>query len=207
MKKIITISIIVVLTICNLVLLIGIGKINRESRNAMNVVVPYVEKYQSLRSNMEKNIRLCSFSIKGTDIYDSTKTAVMIENIFNHNQQVVFIVRTSHRFCKSCIDYCINLFKSDKIRKDFQFVFVLGSRTNNLFKNEIENYNLQKHQVFNCDEIPSRIDYEGFPYLMVVNRDLTIEYCYFPTKGEDKTDIENINMIIDCFSKKYINYE
>ena len=46
-------------------------------------------------------------------------------------------------------------------------------------------------------------DKVGYPYLMVLNKNLEIEYCYFPTKGYEEIDIDNLKMIIDCYAKKY----
>ncbi|MDD6003539.1 MAG: hypothetical protein PUC50_15225 [Bacteroidales bacterium] len=62
---------------------------------------------------------------------------------------------------------------------------------------------IDANQVFNVLSLNVPIDNAGFPYFMVLNKNLEIEYCYFPTKGYETTDIENLNMILDCYAKKY----
>lgn len=191
--------IIILLIVCNLILLYTIHRDRIKAETSLNVLYPYAQKFSFLENNIKHNIKYSSYYIKDTIIEDSIK----LSGLFSENKKALFILRLSERYCNSCVKYSLNIMDSIRHNSELPIIYFTGFQNKHRLNFELEDLNLEDKKCYNIPFIETPIDYEGFPYLMVLNKDLMIEYCYFPSKGSDDIDIENINMIIDCYAKKY----
>ena len=203
MKDKILYLIVGVLLVCDIMLLYVIRQNKIESDSSMEILYPYAQKYTILRRNAEHFIKYSNSIVKDMEILGRNDVLRKLSTLFADGEDHLFLLRISDRYCNSCVKYFLDIFKSKQLNSGIDFVFLTGFQNSKHFHDELQSLESGSWTVYNIPFIENPIDYEGFPYFMVLNKDLMIEYCYFPSKGSDCIDIENINMIIDCYAKKY----
>lgn len=202
-SKILVCSIIAMLLICNVVLLFAINRVKADNDRTTAALYPYIQKYSFLQSNIEENIRFSSNKIECLDVWDKNNQKTKLSSLFSDDSKPLFILRIADRYCNSCVKYFVNLFSNEKISKDIKFVYLTGFQNQSHVMYDAKALGIDGKELYNVQFLDVPIDNVGFPYVMVLGKDLTIQYCYFPTKGYENIDIENINMILDCYEKKY----
>lgn len=204
-KNTILYLVIATFAICNLVQLFSIKKFKVEKDNAVATLYPYAQKHSFLQSNIEANIEYAAKKIEDVGICDRAKRENTLNNLFNGNNRPLFILRITDRYCTSCVRYFVNLFANKRLHNDIKFMYLTGFQNQSRISYEAKELGIDSLELYNVPFLDVPIDNVGYPYLMVLNKNLVIEYCYFPTKGYEDIDIENLNMIIDCYAKKYID--
>ncbi|MBO7598480.1 MAG: hypothetical protein J6T70_15695 [Bacteroidales bacterium] len=202
-NKIVIYSVIVLLVLCNVMQLFSIQKIKTEKENTTATLYPYVEKYSFLQSNIESIIEYSARKIADVSVCDKDKRETSLSQLFDDSKKPLFILRISERYCNSCVESFVNLFANGKINKDFKFIYLTGFNNPSRIAYNAKELGIDENELYNVQFLDAPIDNAGFPYMMVLDKDLTIKYCYFPVKGYDAIDIENINMILDCYAKIY----
>lgn len=192
-----------ILLVCNIISIASIINIKKSATASISVLYPYAKKYEILKSNLKNNFEFGGYKINPIQICTKDNLQVGLDRLVSDTMGFGIVLRTSERNCHTCVDYAVKLISSPRVRKDVSISYLFGYKRNNYFASKAEEYGLLDSMVYNYPDLEIPIDYEGFPYLMILNKDLMIEYCYFPSKGSDDIDIENINMIIDCYAKKY----
>ena len=150
---------------------------------------------------MKKNLDFSQNKFFDIPVFDKTKSEKKISDLFANGDSVLFVVRISDRFCHSCVESCVGLFNSGKIVSPFKIVYFVEIDNFSKFEKEAKDLGIFDKNVYKVDFLESKIDAVGFPYLMVLNKDLSIKYCYFPRKEHEQIDIEYLNLFFDCFTK------
>ena len=202
-KKIMTCAIIVLLAICNVYLLYSMHKLRIESDNAIAILYPYAEKHTSLKANIETNIRFVPRNIQDVEVSDRQNNTKRLSELFCNDGKPLFVLRITDRYCNSCVKYFVDLFANERLNEALKFVYLTGFQNQNRVDFETKELNIETDDLYNVPFLDVPIDNMGYPYFMVLNKDLQIEYCYFPTKDHNVIDRENLKMIIDCYAKKY----
>ena len=202
-KKRITYVAIAILVMCNIFLLYSIRKVQAESSSSIAALYPYAQKFTVLQANISTNIKYSARIIEVIEMFDKNNQPIKISSLFSDNGEPLFILRISDRYCNSCVKYFVNLFKNNKLNNDIQFIYLTGFQNKNRVIYEAKEFEIDETDFYNVPFLNVPIDNAGYPYLIVVGKDLKFEYCYFPTKDHDDIDIENLNMIIECYAKKY----
>ena len=202
-NKIVIYSVIVLLVLCNVMQLFSIQKIKAEKDNTTATLYPYVEKYSFLQSNIESIVEYSARKVADVGVCDKDKRETSLSQLFDDSKKPLFILRISDRYCNSCVKSFVNLFANEKISKNFKFIYLTGFDNPSRIAYNAKELGIDEKELYNVQSLDVPIDNVGFPYMMVLGKDLTIKYCYFPTKGYDAIDIENINMILDCYAKIY----
>ena len=202
-NKVVIYSVTVLLGLCNVMQLFSIQKIKAEKDNTTATLYPYVEKYSFLQSNIESIVEYSANKIADVSVCDKDKHKTSLSQLFDDSKKPLFILRISDRYCNSCVKSFVNLFSNEKINKGFKFIYLTGFNNPSRIAYNAKELGIDENELYNVQFLDVPIDNAGFPYMMVLGKDLTIKYCYFPTKGYDAIDIENINMILDCYAKKY----
>lgn len=202
-RNIILYTIIAVLLVCNIISFFTSYNVRQERNSSIATLYPYVQKYTFLKDNIKANIRYASKLLEDSEVTDLHKRSQKLSELFKAGEDRLFLLRISDRYCNSCVEYCVNLFTNDRLRSKFRLCYLTGFQNVGRVDFETKMIGIDANQVFNVLSLNVPIDNAGFPYFMVLNKNLEIEYCYFPTKGYETTDIENLNMILDCYAKKY----
>lgn len=202
-KKTLTCAIIVLLVICNVYLLYSIHKLKTESDNAIAILYPYAEKHTSLKANIVTNIKFVSRCIPDIEVSNRQNKTKRLSELFCNDSKPLFILRITDRYCNSCVKYFVDLFANERLNDALKFVYLTGFQNQNRVGLEAEELNIKNDMLYNVPFLDVPIDNLGYPYLMVLNKNLEIEYCYFPTRDHEQIDLENLKMIIDCYVKKY----
>ena len=202
-KSLLIYSVIAVLVLCNVVQLFSVQRIKAEKEKVTATLYPYVEKYSFLQSNIESIIHYSAKTIADVSVCDKDKRETSLSQLFDDSKKPLFILRISERYCNSCVESFVNLFSNEKINKGFKFIYLTGFTNNSHIMHHAKELGIDEKELYNVQFLDVPIDNAGFPYMIVLGKDLMIKYCYFPTKGYDAIDIENINMILDSYAKIY----
>ena len=195
------ISIIVILVICNVVLLYLMQKQKNDTNAMLTTLYPYTQKALCLENNLKMNLEFAQSKITDISVSDITKSEKKISDLFANGDTTLFVVRISDRFCHSCVESCVGLFNSGKIVSPYKIVYFVEIDNFIKFEKEAKDLHILDKNVYKVDFLESNIDAVGFPYLMVLNKDLSIKYCYFPRKEHEKIDIEYLKVVFDGFEK------
>ena len=201
-SKILVYSVIAMLLIFNAVLLFAINKVKSEKDRTTATLYPYVQKYSLLQSNVEENIEYASKKIEDCELLDKNNQKVALRDLFAENKKKLFILRITDRYCNSCVKYFVDLFGGERFNQNIKFIYFTGLEHQSRVMYNAKQLGIDGSELYNVQFLNVPIDNAGFPYMMVLSNDLTIQYCYFPTKGYEAIDIENINMILDCYAQK-----
>ena len=201
-KKLISlIAIILILAICNIVLIFLMQRQKNDAYVMVATLYPYTQKAICLEENLKYNIKFAQTKICDFAIIDKAKSEKKISDLFANCDSVLFVVRISDRFCHSCVESCVKLFDSDSLKSTFKFVYFIETDNFTKYEKEAKDLGIIDKDVYKVDFLESRIETVRFPYLMVMNKDLSIRYCYFPRKGYEHIDIEYLNIVFDIFAK------
>jgi len=200
MNNKILISIISLLAILNVCLIVNAVQNRERSNRTINALLPYPSKYSILKSNIMDCVEYNNTNV--TDCFlENSNEQIKLSELIGKYQGKIMILRTNDKCCNSCKENAYKLFTKLQTGK-CQIVCILGERNNTLSSEVIKELNLSDTNSYNCTSLATPMDNTGFPYFMILDTNLNINYCYFPTKGYEEFDIENINMIIDCYSRK-----
>ena len=202
-NSVISFATIAVLLICNIILMFASNKLKLECDRSTAALYPYVQKYAFLKDNIEANIQYSTQCIEDTDVTDNQKRVQKLSELFNAEDDMLFILRISDRYCNSCVEYFVDLFVHNDFHSKQRFCYLTGFQNDARVEFDTKKLGISTNDVYNVPFLNVPIDYAGFPYLMVLNKKLEVEYCYFPTKGYNAIDIENLDMIINFYAKKY----
>ena len=202
-KRIMVYGIVGLLIIGNIYLMYSMRKMKTDSDNAIAILYPYAEKFTSLKSNIETNLRFIPRYIKDVVVSDRQNKTKMLSELFCNDDKPLFVLRITDRYCNSCVKYFVDLFAKKQFDEGLNIIFLTGFQNPNRVDFEAKELNISSDELYNVPFLDVPIDNLGFPYLMVLNKELEIEYCYFPTKDHEEIDIENLNMIFDCYAKKF----
>ena len=200
-NKILACLIIGLLLACNITLLCVVRNNKAASNSSIAALYPYCAKYEVLRSNAEDVIKYSGRKIEDYEMSDEDGNGCRLSSLLGNNLENLAVLRISDRYCNSCVKYAAGLLS--KLRKADILACLTGFQNPSRLGSELQFLNVTACKAYNIPFMETPIDYAGFPYLMVLDKDLKIEYCYFPHKGNEEIDLENINMIIDCYAKKY----
>ncbi|MBQ1697281.1 MAG: hypothetical protein II075_05320, partial [Bacteroidales bacterium] len=159
--------------------------------------------HTSLKANIVTNIKFVSRCIPDIEVSNRQNKTKRLSELFCNDSKPLFILRITDRYCNSCVKYFVDLFANERLNDALKFVYLTGFQNQNRVGLEAEELNIKNDMLYNVPFLDVPIDNLGYPYLMVLNKNLEIEYCYFPTRDHEQIDLENLKMIIDCYVKKY----
>lgn len=192
-----------ILLIVNVVVLYFFHRYKITSEMSISVVLPYVQKYSFLKSDLEHNVEFVGDTVNDFDIRDLYGNQSSLGNLFPENQNLLVIARFSERYCSSCVKYMCDILRKIGNNVDIPLVYMFGYSKHSVFVNSVNEFDVSDEIVYNCSDFDTAIDYAGFPYLLFLDRNLNILRCYFPTKDAEQLDIENINLLFKSFETKY----
>lgn len=201
-KSILLITLIVILAICNIVLIFLMQRQKNDANVMLAALYPFTQKTICLEENLKHNIKFAQTKISDFTIIDKAKSEKKISDLFANGDSVLFVIRISDRFCHSCVESCVKLFDSDSLKSSFKFVYFIETDNFTKYEKEAKDLGIIDKDAYKVDFLESRIETVGFPYLMVLNKDLTIEYCYFPRKDKVPLDIEYLNLVFENYKLK-----
>lgn len=146
------------------------------------------KEYNSLHKNLVNTIRNAGCSIDEKMLSNPSDTLVLSE-LFSNNIQQVLICRISDRYCSSCVNNAVELFK--QCTKTFdrnKIVYFLDCKENRVFKQQLQSFSIKEDRVFNVPMFNIDAEYANFPYYMLVDSSCHVLTTYFPNKLTKELD-------------------
>lgn len=200
-NKFFVIIVIAALLVCNVIALYALQVKKQEMQVVLDTLYPYAVKSDLLVQMTRQNARFGHDKLKDLPIFDLRKNELKVSDLFSSEDSLLFVLRISDRFCNTCVEYCVDLLDSLQSNNDNSVVYLLESNNFNTFEKNAKDYGILGKRIFKTAFLECSIDMVEVPYVMVLNRNLQIEQCYFPQKGNFKVDSENIQLMIEIYKK------
>lgn len=121
---------------------------------------------------------------------------VPLLSLFPDSSEWLFVYRFSEHHCESCIEYGLDLLKSQTDSSDAN-VLLLGEYTNNrIFKRLIGELGVGGYHVGNSGRLDLPAEEYSYPYYLVLNKDGIVSCVYVPSKDQYVTDSTNLRRIL-----------
>lgn len=174
---------------CNVGVLWLYGRKAKEQQLVIESLLPYMDRVNTLSGNLLRNVRNAGEVVSDSAMLTGSQGETMtLGSVVEGLGDYVLVVRFSERHCQSCVAYAISLMKEVESDTTLRVpVIYVGDISNKLlFKEQVEGLGLdvENDEVYNCSDLGTEcLEYEGFPYYILIDGDRKIKMCYFPTKG------------------------
>lgn len=197
--KNILIILIIALTTCNIVIICIFNHRIDNYKLILNSLRPYADQNLALRKNFLENIKHIGMQIpENVTLTDTDGLEYSIQSICDIDTMPKLIVRFADNYCSACVEYSVNVIKQlTTKRDDIEVIYIGNSHNINVFRSNIDVMDLKDEMVYNCENLNIDLEYSGFPYYIILDKNAKIKCCYIPTKHFDSFDLENIEKLYD----------
>ena len=99
------------------------------------------------------------------------------------------------RYCQECVDYAVGILRDNISHTEIgKILFINDNESPRITKIERNNYNINSYHYCTCDNLKIPAENVLFPYYIVIDTDLRINYVYFPNKETKKLDVDSVNI-------------
>lgn len=130
---------------------------------------------------------------------------VPLLSLFPDSSEWLFVYRFSEHHCESCMEYGLDLLKSQTDSSDAG-VLLLGEYANNrIFKRLVGELGIGGYHIGNSGRLNLPAEEYGYPYYFVLNKEGIVSCVYVPSKGQYVTDSTNLRRILDRYLCRQIS--
>lgn len=121
--------------------------------------------------------------LKKLQIKDTSNHVMSLKEVFQGGQEYILICRFSKHHCESCVDHSIKMILNRNNKMNMSRILFMGNYGNIiLFKREMSLYANKEMRISNASTIDIPAEDIGYPYYLIVDKDLKITDIFVPQK-------------------------